>query len=303
MTKLPKILDDPFVSVIVPTYQSWEHLHRCLTALSEQDYPAERFEVIVINNDVAEPFPMSLFSINLLNKKYLVEPTPGSYAARNAGARQAKGEVLAFTDADCIPSSHWLKEAVSVIVKEQCDCVAGRIVLVTGSEKRSETDCYQLAFEFDQKRRARKGLSVTANLLISTAIFHKVGFFNELLYSGGDWEWCRRAKSLSAKMIYSHKAIVAHPTRATWRELFKKSRRINCSSNVKANYFIRIVFHVLTCFTIILPPVKKLFLLYDRSDLSGMEKFKAFYVAYVLKIHGKTVRLLNLLGVLASTRS
>ena len=74
-------------------------------------YPADRFDVVVVDNasteDVAAAVPADeRFTL-------LVEPRRGSYAARNTGLGVARGEVLAFTDADCRPDPDWLTEAVA----------------------------------------------------------------------------------------------------------------------------------------------------------------------------------------------
>src|SRR4051794_296822 len=90
----------PFVSIIIPVYNDGERLRTCLTALSKQTYPAERFEVLVIDNGskvspgpIVADFPFAKLSI---------ETRPGSYCARNNGLALAKGEMFAFTDADCV---------------------------------------------------------------------------------------------------------------------------------------------------------------------------------------------------------
>lgn len=101
----------PFFSVIVPTYQRLASLKSCLAALSQLNYPRDRFEVIVVNdgdrslpNDVIAPYRRSL-SIQLL-----FQENAGPASARNAGALRAKGQFLAFTDDDCMVAPDWLSQ-------------------------------------------------------------------------------------------------------------------------------------------------------------------------------------------------
>ena len=92
---------NPFVSVIVPVYNDPEGIRDCLTALSEQSYPDDRYEVIVVDNgstdstrSVISEFPVT-FRIE--------DEIQGSYAARNTGIANAHGDVFGFVDADCTP--------------------------------------------------------------------------------------------------------------------------------------------------------------------------------------------------------
>jgi len=97
----------PFVSVIIPTYRDWNRLKLCVNALKNQTYPKNRFEAIVVNNDPADPCPYCPLPDNFV---LTTEGKPGSYAARNAGIKIAKGDILAFTDSDCIPYSDWIEQ-------------------------------------------------------------------------------------------------------------------------------------------------------------------------------------------------
>ena len=96
----------PFVSVIVPVYNDGQRIGKCIEALLIQTYPQAHFEIIIVDNgsndntrSVIEEHPVKL----------LVEDRiQSSYAARNKGIKNAKGEVIAFTDADCIPAPDWI---------------------------------------------------------------------------------------------------------------------------------------------------------------------------------------------------
>src|SRR5262245_50422661 len=96
----------PFISVIIPVYNDTERLRTCLTALADQTYPRDRYEVIVVDNGSTIP-PRSLVE-SFPGFVFAEESKPGSYAARNRGLQIARGDVLAFTDSDCIPDRHWL---------------------------------------------------------------------------------------------------------------------------------------------------------------------------------------------------
>src|SRR5690606_18431287 len=116
---------EPFVSIIIPTYKDWQRLSLCLEALSKQTFPAENFEVIVVNNDPDDVVPTF---ISLPETWQIVsERKSGSYAARNRGLLLAKGEILGFTDSDCLPDKDWIYNAVSIFEERKCDRIAGDI--------------------------------------------------------------------------------------------------------------------------------------------------------------------------------
>src|SRR4051812_27832091 len=96
----------PFVSVIVPVFNQSEPLRACLRALNGQTSPRARFEVIVVDNGSTDPVSVPTGSHSTVRVEG--ESKPGSYAARNRGVAIARGSVIAFTDADCVPAADWV---------------------------------------------------------------------------------------------------------------------------------------------------------------------------------------------------
>src|SRR5690606_38366783 len=117
-----------FVSIIIPTYHDWVRLQQCLSALNKQSYPKENFEIIIVNNDPLNNIPNNLELPS--NCILILEEKPGSYAARNKGIKIAKGEIIGFTDSDCIPEIEWIKNAVEYLCfNPNCSRVAGKVNL------------------------------------------------------------------------------------------------------------------------------------------------------------------------------
>ena len=110
-------------SVVVPCFNNQPYLERCLQALASQTYPRDQYEVIVVDNNstdrslqIARGHPEVTVH---------VEPIQSSYAARNRGVRQAKGDVLVFTDSDCEVSPTWLAEIASALADPATQLVLG----------------------------------------------------------------------------------------------------------------------------------------------------------------------------------
>lgn len=110
--------EKPFVTVIVPTFKRHEQALELLQSLAIQDYPVERYEVIVVHNDhderkaamIREFAAKARVPIHYVQKRFA-----GPGASRNLGARMAKGEVLAFIDDDCRASPGWLSNGVKAM--------------------------------------------------------------------------------------------------------------------------------------------------------------------------------------------
>lgn len=213
------------ISVIIPVYNDQEGLDRCLEALGSQIVSSSDFEVIVVDNNsnpamvIAENHPFGT-EIILCEK-------PGSYAARNAGMETANGDLLAFLDADCIPDKNWLKNGIKAIQSVSNHTLAGGEVLLTQSTNPTAVELYQRITGFGQKHNIQhKSFAATANLFIKPEDAIAVGKFNEELLSGGDLEWCWRAKEKGIDLIYVPDALVTTSPRKSLKAAIKQARRV-----------------------------------------------------------------------------
>ncbi len=94
------------ISVVIPTHNRKELLRRCLEAVVNQEYP--NYEVIVVDDGSTDGTGEMVWR-EFPQVRYLrQEPNRGPAAARNRGIEAAQGEVVAFTDDDCIVPSDWL---------------------------------------------------------------------------------------------------------------------------------------------------------------------------------------------------
>ncbi|MBE0471602.1 MAG: glycosyltransferase [Methyloprofundus sp.] len=286
------------VSVIIPTYKDWDRVFICLDALSKQTYPQNDFEVIVVNNNPKGNVP----KLDLLPNVVIIEEAqPGSYAARNTGISHSNGDVLVFTDADCTPDVKWLTEGVKAI-ENGADRVAGLISLEQSPKNRqTAAEIYSKAFVFDQFKRVKKGVAVTANLFVKKDVFDRVGQFNEQLMSGGDFEWNERATSLGCNIVYSPNAKVTHPSLKTISELLKKERRI-AGGVITRKKMRGEGISVLSLVRNLFPPVRVLFRLLKRKDLTHYEAFIAFSVHYFLNGYKQYSKFLIYSGLRGVTR-
>jgi glycosyltransferase involved in cell wall biosynthesis len=270
----------PFISVIIPTYHDWKRLQLCIHALEKQTYPSYNFEVIIVNNDPADSPPNEF---NLPDNFILAtEIKPGSYSARNRGVTLARGEVLGFTDSDCIPNQDWLAQG-STVLMGNTKRIAGRVELFYHAKKLTLSEIYEQVFSFDQAVYAKSGGAATANMFSWKTDFDNVGPFNDSLMSGGDNEWGERAQRLGIEVAYSTKVIVKHPARHSMSALLKKNRRLaggmehhfrqnkNCSLMMILASFAR--------------PLNIFFGENKKIDINFYHKIIAINIFYFLKVH------------------
>jgi len=215
----------PLVSVIIPFFEHHATLPNCLTALCHQTYPASCYEVIVIDNSVEDDtLDLSGFPTVRLHR----EPKPGSYAARNKGISVASGQILAFTDADCVPHPDWIEKGVARLACLQGPAVVGGHVQFTYLNPATPgiIEIYDTITNFRQREYvAKKHFAATANAFAPREVFEAAGPFDPRLKSNGDWEWGQRVHRREIPFVFASEAIVEHAARASMPALIRKILR------------------------------------------------------------------------------
>jgi len=221
------------ITVIIPTYKDWKRLALCLEALGRQTVGPNNLQVLVVDNDPqGEPANIAVPAFARIVK----ERKPGSYAARNRALSLAEGRYLAFTDSDCIPADDWLENALAILERQPGVRVTGPVSIFRTEATSYLAFLYEFHTAFRQEDNARKGVCVTANLVVARETFDKVGIFNDNLMSGGDFEWNKRAQDLGIALMYAPGVLINHPSRDSLKEILRKRKRIARSDATKGNH-------------------------------------------------------------------
>ncbi len=112
-------------TVIVPFFRAERYIARCLGGLLAQDFPAERFEILLVDNN--SPDGSAEIVRRFPRVRLLRETKQGAYAARNRAAADARGEVLVFTDPDCVPQPQWLSRLLECFAQSEVQVAVGRV--------------------------------------------------------------------------------------------------------------------------------------------------------------------------------
>ncbi len=219
--------DRPSVSVVIPVFDHSERLGACLASLAAQSYPRELFDVILVDNGCKAD--LAGLAARFPAVRVVSEPSPGSYAARNAGVHASHGAILAFTDADCVPAPDWIENGVKALLSTPgAGLVAGNIeVVFSNPENPTPVELYEGLASFRQEDYVRRWhFGATANLFTSRRVFERVGPFEQRLHSLGDREWGQRTWDAGYVPVYCASACVSHPARRTLDELLRRTARM-----------------------------------------------------------------------------
>jgi glycosyltransferase involved in cell wall biosynthesis len=163
----------------------------CLDGLRAQSLPRDMYEIVLVDNnstDGSAAFAESCDDVTLLK-----QPISGSYAARNMGIREARGQIIATIDPDCRPDVDWLERIADSMKDSECMVVLGHQRHASQSEALELLELYEaekIAYVTD---RGEKELyyGYTNNMAFRRALFDQIGLFPERV-RGGDTIFVRR---------------------------------------------------------------------------------------------------------------
>lgn len=199
-------------SVVVPTYNRAEGLRRLLRSLGtlERTRPAE---VIVVDDASTDHTPDVARSFGV---RYVRAPENGGPArARNMGVELARGDVVAFTDSDCITHRHWLHRLVGKLASGPCGGVGGRVLPLA-------KDVFSLYYTFHRilDPPASCKYLVSANCAYRRADVLQVGGFDEEIRNPGgeDVALSFKLHGITRPFAVERRAVVWHDYRRGLRD-------------------------------------------------------------------------------------
>jgi GT2 family glycosyltransferase len=214
------------ISIIIAHLNQPDFLRTCLSALHLQTHVLANVEIIVVDNgSVALPTDVIL---GFADVKLETEATPGPGPARNKGVAVAKGDILAFIDADCVADPLWLATISQALRPESSmSIIGGRVRVGTAvAGHPNMVEAYEQVFSFRQQYYIEKvGFSGTGNLAMRRDIFDQVGPFGGIELAE-DKDWGQRAAKLGLKTHYIPAMCVTHPARKSLDEIYAKLDRV-----------------------------------------------------------------------------
>lgn len=218
----------PKVSVIVPAKNAAATIRDLLESLMRVDYERENFEVIVVDGnstdntrEIVAEYPVRL----------AIEEKPCLNAARNTGVRLSSGEILVFTDADCVVPRDWIRKTVENFKDPQVGCVGGNVRGCHQDFLSQYADNSLLPVLRNFKKRkilttVKPPLQYPAgcNMALRRSVVEEVGEFDEGILHGFDEdELVERVCKRGYKMVLDPEVLVRHKHRSSLRCLLKQT--------------------------------------------------------------------------------
>jgi GT2 family glycosyltransferase len=222
----------PTFSIVVPTHARLGQLAACLSALAQLNYSRDEFEVIVVD-DGSPLLPMEIVHrfADQMAVRLIAQTRAGPAAARNAGAANATGDYLAFTDDDCTPDPNWL-HALAAALKSWPDIgVGGQTINALPENPYSAASQSLVDYLYQQWNTDSAPRFFTSNnFAVPAAGFNDIGGFDPRFpfAAGEDRDLCDRWLARGFRLAYAPEAIVCHSHALTlhsfWRQHFNYGR-------------------------------------------------------------------------------
>ena len=198
-----------FYSVIIPAYNARNTIEKCMLALTNQSVPKENYEVIVIDDGSTDNTAEMAKKFQV---KYFHQPNHGPATARNKGVREAKGEIILFTDADCVPRDNWIEEMAKPFENPEVMAVKGAYKT---EQKTLIARFAQVEFE-ERFRMLKKTESIdmidTYSAGYRKSVFLSLGGFDTSFPAANneDTELSYKMSRAGHKMVFNPDAVVYH---------------------------------------------------------------------------------------------
>ena len=194
----------PFVSYVIPVRNDAARLRRCLRSLDEMKYPKDRCEIVVIDNgsndgsaDVAREAGARVLTVTAARVAEL----------RNLAASSARGEIIAFVDADHELNAEWLESAVETLCRPG---VAG-----VGAQYYGPPNGTWVQRMYDSFRQRRAGIHDvewvgSGSLAVWRSVFEAEGGFDTRLETCEDVDFCNRLRAAGRRLVSDGRLVSVH---------------------------------------------------------------------------------------------
>jgi len=212
----------PSVSVIIPVLNGASTIGDTLAGLTHQLASPCDTEIIVVDNGSSDGTPdlVQKFPVTLLG-----EPKRGPSAARNRGLYAARGEIIAYLDADTLPTRRWLVEIVSPFLDPEIHLVAGRLM---GYRPETPAEKFYSRFYVDREQKDASAthfpFAPSANMAVRRSAALAIGGWDEEFRVAQDMEFSYRLlREFKTNIHYQPSALVFLRTRPTDSDLYRQA--------------------------------------------------------------------------------
>lgn len=212
----------PRVSVVICTRDRPDTIGNALDSVIAQDYPD--FEVLVVDQSRGDETGLIVEEARARfpNLRLVRLRTPGLSRAYNAGIREARADVIAFTDDDVVAPPHWLRHvALAFASNPEVGLLYGQVLVAPELEARENRDGVTPALTIERReildrQHGFRVFGMGANFAARRSLFVRVGDFDEVLGGGGplqssqDFDFVYRAYKAGESTLLEPDVVVYH---------------------------------------------------------------------------------------------
>ena len=211
----------PNVTILIPVKNVAKYIKPVLEALLNQTYPAELFEILILDNHSTDGTIEIVNNFNNPRIKIVqvgVDSPPIKY---NKIISKVRGEIIGFVDGDAIVDRYWLEKVIQPLADFKVAGAAGVIKTWNRNKLIPRSIGYELQDRYERMPREIKRIA-TMHVVYKKSVLLKVGGFNEKLKTGYDCEIGHRINDYGYKIIFVADAVVYHHHRDTLKAYFKQ---------------------------------------------------------------------------------
>lgn len=220
----------PFVSVLIPMRNEERYIEPCLRSLARQDYPRDRFEVLVMDGastDRSRELTQSVAQTEGLALRLIDNPGRTTARGLNLGLREARGDVIVRVDAHTAVAPDFLTESVAALRESDADGVGGPIEsvgegLVGGAIALAMSSPFGVGNAHFRYSRETRYTDTVAFPAYRRELFDQVGAFAEDIEHGEDDEFNYRLGDAGKKLLLTPRIRSTYFTRSSFPALFRQ---------------------------------------------------------------------------------
>ncbi len=296
MTKYPK------VSIVIPLYIKTPYFYESVGRCLELDYP--NFEIL-IGIDGKTKVSYKDKRVRILRTG---ENRTGPAEKRDVCLRYAKGKYIAFLDDDSYPEDNWLKKSIQILEKKKVASVCGPGLTppldsfsqkITGGILSSKFGSGPYYYRFTQGSPRLVDDYPAYNMMVSTEVLRRVGGWGTKFYGGEDTALCLKLINAGEKIYYHPDIVVYHHRRRFPLEYAKQVGNVGKHRGYFVKAYpatsLRFSYFAPAIFTLILPLVAGVSLVYPLVLLVSLSAFLLFSLIVAIESYAKNPLVINLI--------
>ena len=226
----------PSVAVVIPAYGRATMVARCVESVRSQRYPSRLLEIVVVDDASDDCGETAEAACAQRARVITLEQNVGPAAAREAGLRASKSELVAFIDTDCVASSDWLLRLVLELADPALCAAASRVSTEAGTDSISTFESVRSPLDMgdvfgDLDPRGPRFFIPTANMVARRADLEKCGGFTTELRVGEDVDLCLRLMAAGGRIRYLPEPLVRHEPPQRARDIANRRYAYGCSES------------------------------------------------------------------------